>query len=92
MALTSRNDDQMNIRLPKGMREFIAAAAGKNNRSMNAEIVARLESSFGAKDPSYEELLQDLKETAETLRKRLKELDQIISDQKLRRIRFADNL
>ena len=34
------------LRLPDGMRDLIKAAAEENNRSMNAEIVARLEMSF----------------------------------------------
>lgn len=36
------------LRLPPGMRDRIAAAAKAANRSMNAEIVARLEASFAA--------------------------------------------
>jgi len=34
------------IRLPDGMRERIRDAAEKTGRSMNAEIVARIESTF----------------------------------------------
>lgn len=36
------------LRLPEGMRSSIKEAADKNNRTMNAEIVARLQGSFGA--------------------------------------------
>lgn len=38
--------DQYMLRLPDGMRDQIKAAAEANNRSMNAEIVARLTDSF----------------------------------------------
>ena len=38
--------DQYMLRLPDGMRDRIKEAAASNNRSMNAEIVARLEASF----------------------------------------------
>lgn len=38
----SRSSDKYIVRLPDGMRDQIAAAAKKNSRSMNAEIVARL--------------------------------------------------
>ena len=38
------------VRFPDGMRERIAQAAKKSNRSMNAEIVARLEESFAARN------------------------------------------
>lgn len=35
------------LRLPDGMRERIKGAAEANHRSMNAEIIARLEATFG---------------------------------------------
>jgi hypothetical protein len=38
--------DQYIVRFPEGMRDRIRDAAKANNRSMNAEIVARLEASF----------------------------------------------
>lgn len=43
-----RGSDQFMVRLPDGMRERLRDAADANNRSMNAEIVARLEHSFEA--------------------------------------------
>lgn len=42
----SRTLDKFMLRLPDGMRDRIAAEAKANGRSMNAEIVARLEASF----------------------------------------------
>lgn len=42
----SRSLDKVIVRLPDGMRDRIREAAEKNNRSMNAEIVSRLEVSF----------------------------------------------
>lgn len=42
----SRTADQFVVRFPDGMRDRIAEEAKKNNRSMNAEIVARLERSL----------------------------------------------
>ena len=42
----SRKLDQYIVRFPERMRDRIKDAAATNNRSMNAEIVARLESSF----------------------------------------------
>lgn len=38
--------DQFLLRLPPGMREKIGVAARANNRTMNAEVVSRLEQSF----------------------------------------------
>lgn len=45
-AATNRDSDKYIVRFPEGMRDRIAEAAKANNRSMNAEIVARLESTF----------------------------------------------
>lgn len=42
----SDRQDQFMLRLPDGMRDRIKAAAEASNRSMNAEIVARLQGSF----------------------------------------------
>lgn len=42
----SRTAEQFVVRFPDGMRDRIAEAAKSSNRSMNAEIVARLEQSF----------------------------------------------
>lgn len=42
----SEQADKYLLRLPEGMRERLKEAAQENNRSMNAEIVARLEQSF----------------------------------------------
>lgn len=42
----AKEADKYIVRLPDGMREKIAEAAKANNRSMNAEIVDRLQTSF----------------------------------------------
>ncbi|WP_312418951.1 Arc family DNA-binding protein [Shinella sp.] len=41
-----RGSDQFPLRLPDGMRDAIKAAAEISGRSMNVEIVSRLEASF----------------------------------------------
>ena len=43
MAKTSNASDKFIVRLPDGMRDELKAAAVANGRTMNAEIVARLE-------------------------------------------------
>jgi len=45
-AYPSQQLDKFQLRMPSGMRERIRIAAEKSGRSMNAEIVARLEESF----------------------------------------------
>lgn len=42
----SRTADKFVLRLPAGMRDAIAEAAGAGHRSMNSEIVQRLEKSL----------------------------------------------
>ncbi len=44
----SRHLDQFLVRFPDGMRVRLKEEAAKNGRSMNAEIVTRLESTFDA--------------------------------------------
>ncbi len=42
----SRKLDQYIVRFPHGMRDRLKEAAAESNRSLNAEIIARLEKSF----------------------------------------------
>lgn len=42
----SREDPQFKIRMPAALRDRIAEAASASNRTMNAEVLARLEQSF----------------------------------------------
>ncbi|AYF00464.1 Arc family DNA-binding protein [Paracoccus yeei] len=50
----SDKQDQFMLRLPDGMRDRIKVAAERNNRSMNAEIVASLEEKYPAPTPEEE--------------------------------------
>lgn len=43
---TSRTADKFVVRLPEGMRDRIADVAKQHHRSMNSEIIARLEHSL----------------------------------------------
>lgn len=49
----SRVAEKMMIRLPDGMRDKIAEAASVSGRSMNAEVIARLEASFAASNQPF---------------------------------------
>lgn len=44
----SRTAEQFVVRFPDGMRDRLKDAAAENGRSMNAEIVARLQNTFEA--------------------------------------------
>lgn len=67
--------DKMMMRLPPGMREKIAEAAKDSGRSMNAEVVARLEQSFENDDASAAQA-----EKVEYLEGQITELWQAIDD------------
>lgn len=49
----SRELDKVIVRLPHGMRDALKRLAVDNNRSLNAEIVARLEASLAQRDDRY---------------------------------------
>lgn len=48
---TNQTDPQYKLRLPPELKERIAESAKSLNRSMNADIVARLEKSFDSDKP-----------------------------------------
>lgn len=56
MGRPSRSSDQFIMRLPEGMRDRIKSASEMNNRSMNSEIVERLQYTFEGLDADLSEL------------------------------------
>jgi len=56
-----RGSDQVKLRLPDGMRDELKEAAKANGRSMNAEIIARLEAYTDS--PSNSDSLDEIRET-----------------------------
>lgn len=54
-----QTEDKYVLRLPDGMRDRIKAAAEKNNRSMNAEIVATLEEAYPEPEYTHEQFIDD---------------------------------
>ena len=56
-----RGSDQVKLRLPDGMRDELKEAAKANGRSMNAEIIARLEAYTDS--PSDSDRLDEIMET-----------------------------
>ena len=55
------------LRIPDELKERISKSAEEHNRSMNADIVARLEASFDKDQPSKEGLEQRLKDLEQAL-------------------------
>ena len=67
--MTIQSDPQYKLRLPERLRDKIKESASTHNRSMNADIVARLEASFEAdskltdvEKADYEGLKKELKQ------------------------------
>lgn len=58
---SSRTADKFVVRLPDGMREQIAEVARNHHRSMNSEIIARLEQSLIQEGALGEELSMNMK-------------------------------
>jgi hypothetical protein len=42
----ARSDPQVNIRMPPELKERLEASSAESNRSLNGEIIARLERSY----------------------------------------------
>ncbi|MBV8798703.1 MAG: Arc family DNA-binding protein [Alphaproteobacteria bacterium] len=68
----ARTDEQMNLRLPDGMRDRVRAEAKANGRSMNAEVIARLEASF---QPRF-----DVPEEIQKMREQFQQMVMDVSD------------
>jgi plasmid stability protein len=54
-----RGSDQFVMRFPDGMRDQIAILAAQNNRSMNAELIDRLEKSMAGTSVAVPRILVD---------------------------------
>lgn len=81
----SRGSDQFVVRFPEGMRDRIKDEADKNGRSMNAEIIARLNSSFWALEEieaSKEKNEQLLDKINRLMNDKLSEIDRFFDDQR----------
>lgn len=77
-ATNSRTADKFVVRLPDGMREQVAEVARKNHRSMNSEIIDRLEQSLGSAQPKPAQNLSLDRANDEALRSELTRAYRII--------------
>ena len=62
MAKASRGSEQFPLRLPDGLRDRVKEKADANGRSMNAEIIAAIESTIDLPDLSASDLRKMLDE------------------------------
>jgi len=58
----ARNDPELRLRLPEGLKAEIEEHAKKNQRSLNAEVVARLQESVAWQDYDIEDMAKQLEE------------------------------
>jgi hypothetical protein len=78
---TNRESDKIIIRLPAGMRHFLAEQAGRNGRSMNAEVVRALEIYFANEYASQKEsqsvatAIKDIRDRLDRLSENLEKAD-----------------
>lgn len=79
MTAPSKQLDQFVLRLPEGMRERIKAAAEANNRSMNAEILARLEITLS--DPFFSDRSVRLTESSRMVNRLVAEVISGLAEQ-----------
>lgn len=63
------------LRLPERVKDQIEAAALENNRSMNAEVLARLERSFSMDETTLESRVDDLELIGRDMDKRFDRLE-----------------
>ena len=81
----ARDDPHFRLRIPEDLKALIEQSAAKNNRSMTAEIVSRLERSFDI-EPEWEEAIKN----AEELWRRMDKLEAMVfdHDQQLNPLRY----
>ena len=74
-APTNRDSDKFMLRLPDGMRDRIAQAAKSNGRSMNAEIIQKIEDAF-----ALEKQVAELAIRSDTMHESLVRIAKAIDD------------
>lgn len=70
MSAPKQTDPQFKLRLPPELKAKIEAVASDNNRSMNAEMLVRLEASFERETAAAERIAE---QAVEMIRRRLDE-------------------
>ncbi len=85
-----QTDAQFKIRLPHELKDKIRASADEHNRTMTADIVARLEESFERQETANSDVLamvekvqqqqQYINERQQQLDGQLEKLDQILTE------------
>lgn len=78
-VVATRGSDQINLRLPEGMRERLNKEAALQGRSTNTEIILRLERSLDESDASTIDALREyLQEEFADIRRELAKTREMI--------------
>ena len=79
----SREADQFVLRMPDGLRDQVKQAADANGRSMNSELILRVEQSFSAEQSAYPEIARLLDGHIEAeVSKRLRSIARVLTGEK----------
>lgn len=81
------------LRLPDGLRGQIEASAKANNRSLNAEIISRLERSFDLDDglTALTDRVDELEGMVEGQNKQIERLEQLVDDLRVATYQYDPN-
>lgn len=79
----SQTQDKFTVRFPDGLRDKIAELANKNGRSMNSEIIDRLEKSFQIDEKSgffiTEKTVDTIKDFFDNTSKKLEQIEKQVA-------------
>lgn len=73
----AREDLHFRLRIPEDLKVRIESAANMNERSMTAEIIARLQWTFGPSDEEFEKLLDKIADRDGRIRELERERDEL---------------
>ncbi len=74
----AREDLHFRLRIPEDLKARVEDAASANERSMTAEIIARLQWTFGPSDAEFDELLEKIAERDARIRELERERDEAL--------------
>jgi hypothetical protein len=93
MCVMARDDPHFRLRIPEALKDQVEASAKANNRSMNAEIISRLERSFDLDDglTALTDRVEELESMVEGQNKQIDQLMAWVDDLRLATHRYDPN-
>lgn len=77
MSSMARDDVQVNFRMPADLKQQLESAAAASGRTVTAELVQRLQSTFDRQDRPRPVTVEDLQRVAEEMRADLRRLSEL---------------